>query len=82
MTYGINESNILGVEAPLWSETLITLNDIEYMAFPRILGYAEMGWSPQSDRDWNTYKFRLAAQGPRLDALGVNYYKSPEIVWP
>jgi hexosaminidase len=79
---GVSESDILGVEAPLWSETLNTLEDIEYMAFPRLLGYAEIGWTPQSDRGWDEYKLRLAAQGSRLEALGINYYQSPEIPWP
>ena len=79
---GIPENDILGVEAPLWSETLNNLNDLEYMAFPRILGIAEIGWTPQAGRDWNEYKTRLAAQGPRLEALGVNFYASPEINWP
>jgi hexosaminidase len=52
------------------------------MAFPRLLGYAEIGWSPQDLRGWEEYRLRLASQGPRLEALGVNYYKSPEIPWP
>jgi hexosaminidase len=79
---GIPENDILGVEAPLWSETLTSMNDLEYMAFPRILGIAEIGWTSQAGRDWNVYKTRLAAQGPRLEALGVNFYASPEINWP
>ncbi len=79
---GITEKDILGVEAPLWSETLTSLDDLEYMAFPRLPGIAEIGWTPQSGRDWNEYKLRLAAQGPRLQALGVHFYASPEIPWP
>ena len=82
VTPGVTEQNILGVEAPLWSETLTSINDIEYMAFPRIMGIAEAGWTPQARRDWNQYRLRLAAQGPRLQALGVHYYASPEIPWP
>jgi hexosaminidase len=79
---GLPEKDILGVEAPLWTETLTSLADIEYMAFPRILGYAEIGWTPQSQRDWNEYRQRLALQGPRLQAMDVNYYASPEVPWP
>lgn len=82
MITGVTENDILGVEAPLWSETLETIDDIEYLAFPRILGYAELGWTPQVERNWNEYKLRLATHGPRLEALGVNFYKSPEISWP
>ena len=79
---GITEKDILGVEAPLWSETLTSLDDLETMAFPRILGIAEIGWTPQAGRDWVEYKLRLAGQGPRLQALGVHFYASPEIAWP
>jgi hexosaminidase len=75
-------SAILGVEAPLWSETLETINDVEYMAFPRLPGYAEIGWTPQARRNWDNYRARLASHGPRLSAMGVNYYKSPMVPWP
>lgn len=78
---GVTEENIIGVEAPLWSETLEDLSDIEYMAFPRILGYAEMGWSQQADRVWDDYRVRLGAHGPRLRALGVGYYESDSVNW-
>lgn len=77
----LNESAILGVEAPLWSETLITLHDVEYMAFPRLIGIAEIGWSPKTNRTWDEYKTRLAAHGPRLEAMGVNFYRAPQVDW-
>jgi hexosaminidase len=79
---GLTEKNILGVEAPLWSETLNTMDDLEYMAFPRLLGYAEIGWTLQDRREWNEYKNRLAAHGPRLEVLDVHFYQSPEVPWP
>ncbi|WP_229700779.1 beta-N-acetylhexosaminidase [Streptomyces camponoticapitis] len=79
---GVAPDAVLGVEAPLWSETLSTSDNIERMAFPRLPGVAEIGWSPQSARDWDTYKVRLAAQGPRMTALGIDYYPSPVVPWP
>ncbi|MEU9747523.1 beta-N-acetylhexosaminidase [Streptomyces niveus] len=78
---GVDPGAVLGVEAPLWSETLSTSDHIERMAFPRLPSVAEIGWSPQSARDWDTYKVRLAAQGPRLTALGIDYYRSPVVPW-
>ncbi|HEY4721896.1 MAG TPA: family 20 glycosylhydrolase, partial [Anaerolineae bacterium] len=75
------ESDILGIEAPLWSETLETSRDIDYMTFPRLPGYAEIGWSTQAGRNWDEYRVRLGAQGPRLTALGINFYRSPQIPW-
>jgi hexosaminidase len=78
----IPEEAILGVEAPLWSETLGTLDDVEYLAFPRLAAVAEIGWSPADRRDWPDFRRRLAAQGPRWSALGVNFRRSPDIPWP
>ncbi|SDK96815.1 beta-N-acetylhexosaminidase [Streptomyces indicus] len=79
---GAPESSILGVEAPMWTETLSTSEHLEYMAFPRLPGIAELGWSPASTHDWDTYKVRIAAQGARWEALGMDYYKSPKVPWP
>ncbi|ARF55432.1 beta-N-acetylhexosaminidase [Streptomyces gilvosporeus] len=73
---------VVGVEAPLWSETLSTSAHIEYMAFPRLPGIAELGWSPAGTHDWPSYRERLAAQGPRWDAMGIHYFRSPEVPWP
>jgi hexosaminidase len=78
---GLPAENVLGVEAPLWSETLETLADVEFMAFPRLAGYAEIGWSPAEGRSWDEYRLRLGAHGPRLAAMEVNFYRSPEVPW-
>ena len=72
----IKEENIIGIEAPLWSETIETIYDIEYMAFPRILGYAELGWSQKDDLNWEEYKNRLRQHTKRLTKMGVNFYES------
>jgi hexosaminidase len=78
---GVTETNISGVEAPLWTEYIRNINDIEYMTFPRLIGFAEIGWSSQTGRSWADYKNRLADHGPRLTMMGVNFYKSPQITW-
>lgn len=78
---GVDEANVLGIEAPLWSETLETIRDIEFMAFPRLPGVAEIGWSPAAGRGWEAYRLRLAAHGPRWEAMGVNFYRSPQVPW-
>lgn len=78
---GITQDNILGVESPLWSETTVTMDDIEYMAFPRLIGHAEIGWSPASARKWDEYKVRLGKHGKRLTLKEVNFYKSKLVPW-
>ncbi|MEU0082630.1 beta-N-acetylhexosaminidase [Streptomyces sp. NPDC006274] len=79
---GAPASAIKGVEAPLWTETISSDAHIDQMAFPRLPGVAELGWSPAATHDWDAYKVRLAAQGPRLSALGIDYYRSPQVPWP
>ncbi|MFE9188599.1 beta-N-acetylhexosaminidase [Micromonospora sp. NPDC007208] len=78
---GVGENAILGVEAPLWSETLRTLDDIEYMAFPRLPAIAELGWSTTASHDWESFRTRLGEQGPRWRLQQVNFYPSPQVPW-
>ncbi|MBO0810915.1 MAG: family 20 glycosylhydrolase [Microlunatus sp.] len=78
---GGNSSAVIGVEAPLWSETLTSLRNIQYMAFPRLPAAAELGWSPRSTHDWTDFAARLGRQAPRWKVLGVNFYRSPQVPW-
>ena len=78
---GVTESNIVGVEAPIWSETLRNITAVQYLAVPRLPALAEVGWTPQSARSWSDFRVRIAAHAPRWNYLGVNYYRSPEVDW-
>jgi hexosaminidase len=78
---GITRENVLGVEAPLWSETVVNMEDIEYMAFPRLIGVAEIGWSQAEGRSWDEYKIRLGKHAPHLQKLGIDFYRSPKVDW-
>ncbi len=78
---GIKRSNILGVEAALWTETIAKMDDLEYMVFPRLPGYAEISWSPASLRNWDTYKVRLGNHAGRMKAMKIDYYASKKVEW-
>ena len=78
---GLTDTDILGLEAPLWTETIETIDNIEFMAFPRLAGHAEIGWSPGTNRNWQEYKMRLAAHGGRLTAMDVDFYQSSKVPW-
>jgi hexosaminidase len=79
---GLPAASVHGVEAALWTETLATTPELEYMTFPRLPGIAETGWSPAATHDWSAYRVRLAAQAPRWTALGIAFYRSPQVDWP
>ena len=80
---GIGDEQLLGVEAPIWTETLSAIDEVEYMAFPRIAEIAEIAWSPRVDAatHFDDLAPRLAAFGRVLDAAGVTYYRTPEVPW-
>lgn len=81
MVEGLSRENILGIEAPLWSETVTNMDEIEYMAFPRLPGHAEIGWTPAASRDWDEYKVRLGKQKSRFEAMDINFYPSKQVPW-
>lgn len=73
---------ILGVEAPLWTESVTSLADIEFLLLPRLPAIAELGWSARTTHDWDSFRDRLAGQGPRWVTAGISFHRAPEIPWP
>jgi hexosaminidase len=67
--------HVLGPEGCVWTESMPTPNQVEYMAYPRVLALAEIAWSPSEARDWESFRARLPAALGLLDRLGVKYRK-------
>ena len=78
---GVPEQAISGVEAALWTETVQNITGAEYLIMPRLPAIAEVGWSPESGREWESFRTRLAAHAARWRLLGINYYASPQVAW-
>jgi hexosaminidase len=66
---------VLGGQANIWTEHMESARRIDYMAYPRLCAFAETVWGPPA-RDLPSFRARLEAHLPRLDALGVNYRPS------
>ena len=79
---GLPADQILGLEAPLWTETVTSLAEIEQMLLPRLPSYAEIGWSTPDGRTWDEYAGRIAAQAARWTAAGRAYTRDPVVPWP
>ncbi|WP_373293564.1 beta-N-acetylhexosaminidase [Micromonospora fulviviridis] len=79
---GVPAEAVLGVEAPLWTESVATLAEVEFMLFPRLPAVAELAWSPRSTHDWAGFRQRLAGHGPRWTAAGITFHPSPDVPWP
>lgn len=78
---GLDPKAVLGVESPLWTETVRTVKDIEYLALPRLAATAEHGWSPADRHDWSDFRARLAVLGDYWQSLDVAFFRSDEIDW-
>jgi hexosaminidase len=84
---------VLGIQAQLWSERIRGIDQLEYMAFPRLLAVAERAWAaapawadlpdplhaPQFAHAWNEFANRVGQREmPRLDVLfGGVAYRLP-----
>ncbi len=66
---------ILGVQGNLWTEYIQTPAQVLYMAYPRAVALAEVGWRPDGPRNFEDFATRLKTHLHRLDALGVPYAK-------
>ncbi len=66
-------AHVLGAQGCLWSEYTATPEQVEYMAYPRVLALAELAWSPREARDSDAFRVRLGPTLTLLDRLGVGY---------
>lgn len=82
---GIDDDEVLGIEAPLWTETITSIDDAEFMAFSRLGALAEIGWSPApkdgAHRDFGEFAPRLVTFLERFEHLGVDFHRSGDLPW-
>lgn len=77
------KTNIIGLQGLIWSETIRSEANLEYMILPKLMGLAERAWSPDPEwatsadaarsaslyaADWNRFVNQLGQQElPKLD---------------
>lgn len=66
-------AHILGVQACQWTEETPNEWILYYKEYPRAIAVAEMGWTAQSDRDWNDFRIRLDRHLIMLSHYGIQY---------
>ncbi|HEY4289083.1 MAG TPA: family 20 glycosylhydrolase [Puia sp.] len=72
----IDEKLILGGQGNLWTESVPTFRQVEYMTWPRALALSEVYWSPKSARNWDDFTRRMEGEFNYLDAAGIKYARS------
>ncbi|MER3632668.1 MAG: beta-N-acetylhexosaminidase [Blastocatellia bacterium] len=64
---------VIGGQANIWTEYMKTPQQVEYMAFPRMLALSEVLWTIKEERNFDDFQRRLNLFLPRLDDQNVNY---------
>jgi hexosaminidase len=73
---GVDAAMILGGQGNLWTESVPTFRQAEYMLWPRSFALAEVLWSPRSSRNWNRFVQKTQAHFERLAKADINFATS------
>lgn len=78
-----DESQVQGLQACLWTETMKTQARRDFMTWPRLAAVAEAGWTPGARKDYASFETRLPAELKWLEAHGIQpwnpFTKTPEV---
>ncbi|GAA4145876.1 hypothetical protein GCM10022216_30280 [Sphingobacterium kyonggiense] len=87
-------SNLIGLKAALWAETVLTADRLDYMILPRLFALAERAWAPkeawEGEQTFDQAKFEKAYRNfahkvgsqelPKLDKLHGGFkYRLPSV---
>lgn len=78
----IEKSKVLGTQANLWAEHVGSTEHSEYMLFPRLLALAEISWTNDKLKDWDSFMRRTQHFMQRMDVMGIHYARSVYQVVP
>ena len=78
---GLPESAIEGVSAAVWTETLLSRDDLFSMLLPRLAAVAEIAWSRPGVKDWESFRARVAVEAATWRREGAAYHPTPQIDW-
>jgi hexosaminidase len=72
--YNDHRSQVLGIQANLWTEVMQNNKRLDFMTYPRITALAEAAWTKKESKDYNDFLLRLKPLLPFLKAKGIYYF--------
>lgn len=72
----LSKEYIIGHQVCLWTEYIDNAPKAEFMAFPRSLAAAEVGWTSRDKKDWESFRHRMEKGLARLDMKGIRYCRT------
>ncbi|TKG92000.1 beta-N-acetylglucosaminidase [Puteibacter caeruleilacunae] len=64
---------IVGVQANMWANFVVSPTHFEYMTYPRMCALAEIGWTAVDKKNYDGFVGKLEKQYKRFDELHVAY---------
>lgn len=78
-----------GVQGTFWTERVSDREYLEWLALPRLLAIAEIGWTPQENKNWESFQKRMSLDRELLDLRDYKYshhkmldYEAPDWTKP
>ncbi|WP_346237640.1 beta-N-acetylhexosaminidase [Niabella insulamsoli] len=74
---GVNaktKKQVLGVQANVWTETMVRPDQLDFMLFPRIAALSELGWTSSERKDYEAFSQILKTQFPLYRKEALNFY--------
>lgn len=68
----------IGVEATLWGEYMPDIDQVLYMAFPRVLALSEAAWCQPEKRSWEWFRTKLKSHYLLLEKAGIPFRRPSE----
>jgi len=65
--------HVLGAQANVWTEYMVSQAKIEYMIFPRLAALAEVLWTQPENKNWDNFLKAVPVTLGKLKAMNVNY---------
>lgn len=69
------KKHILGAQANVWTEYILTPEHVEYMILPRMAALAEVQWTQPEKKDYNNFSSRLTHLLEIYEREGYNFSK-------
>ncbi|WP_133177676.1 beta-N-acetylhexosaminidase [Chitinophaga parva] len=63
-----------GMQANLWTETVITGKRLQFLVFPRLAAFSEAAWTEAFRKNLDAFNLRLQQHLPLYDQAGIYYY--------
>lgn len=78
---GLPPSSIEGVEGAVWTERIVTTDDLFTMLLPRLSAVAEVAWTAPARKDWEDFRRRVAVEAGAWRRDGRAFHPTPQVDW-